>query len=106
MDDLFKGLVFLGGTPLYSINDNSFKFEYLVTQIESQRITVNHLPESKRILHNGIVRDSLEPSRILLNGAVRVFVRTQPNFTQWSSSSIRQNYAWLHTINHKGIVNV
>ena len=48
-------------------------FEYLSTQIESQRITVNHLPESKRILHDGIVR---------------VFVKTKPNFTQWSSSSI------------------
>ena len=46
MDDLFKDLVFLCGTPLESINDNSFKFEYLSTQIESQRITVNHLPES------------------------------------------------------------
>ena len=74
MDDLFKDLVFLGDILLDSINDNSFKFEYLSTQIESQRITVNHLPESKRTLHNGIVR---------------VFVRTKPNFTQWSSSSIR-----------------
>ena len=38
MDDLFKDLVFLGGTPIDSINDNSFKFEYLSNQTESQRI--------------------------------------------------------------------
>ena len=42
-------------------------FEYLSTQIESQRITVNNLPESKIILHNGIVR---------------VFVRIMHGFTQ------------------------
>ena len=84
MDDLFKDMAFLGGTPLDSITTTLSSFEYLSTQIESQRMTVNHLPESKRILHNG---------------TVRVFVRTKPNITQWSSLSIRQNHAWFHTIN-------
>ena len=46
MDGLFKDLVFLGGTPLDSITTTLSSFEYLSTQIESQRITVNHLPES------------------------------------------------------------
>ena len=59
MDDLFKDLVFLGGTPLDSI----------------ARI--------KRILHDGVVLEySLGPSRILHNGAVRVFVRIMHGLTQ------------------------
>ena len=36
MDDLFKDLVFLGGTPIDSIYDNSFKFGVFV---KSNRIS-------------------------------------------------------------------
>ena len=56
MDDLFKDLVILGGTPMDSIKTTLSSFEYLSNQTESQRITVHHSPESNRILHNGTVR--------------------------------------------------
>ena len=68
MNDFFKDLVFLGGTPIDSINFKTFSsFEYLSNQTESQRIIVNRSPESNRILHNE---------------TVRVFVKIIHGFTQ------------------------
>ena len=83
MDDLFNDLVFLGGTPIDSINLQLFQV-LSTCQIKPnlKRITLNRSQESNRILHNGTVRVFVRTKPNLHNGAVRVFVKIMHGFTQ------------------------
>ena len=83
MDDLFKDLVFLRGTPIDSINDKFSRFRVFV---KSNRISKDkqliHSSESAEFCTMEQFEYLLEPNRILHNGAVRVFVKIMHGFTQ------------------------
>ena len=88
MDDLFKDLVFLGGTPISSTNDNSFMFGvYVKSNRMSKDKQLNHSSESTKFYTMEQLEYLLKPNRILRNGAVRVFIKTY-SFTHQSRLGI------------------
>ena len=62
MDDLFKDLVFLGGTPIDSITTTLSSFECLSNQTESQRIIVNFCQNQTEFYTMEQFEYSLEPN--------------------------------------------